>query len=211
KREFFLFADSTPLCSMLGGMKSGPGLQRFLDFDQRFYLADDILYKVDRMSMAHSLEARPPFLDPRIVDFAAGLPDRYKLRDGYSKYVLRMMMRDKLPQSILDGPKIGFDIPVHDWFRGVLQGLLLETLSEKNIRATGLFRWRAIERLLSAHMERRANLGYDLWGLLVLLLWMKQWNIELGSREHSLCETVPASLDEVGSLLPYPVESSLLM
>ena len=200
KRDFFLFADSAPLCSVLSGMKSGAGLQRFLDFDQCIYLADDILYKVDRMSMAHSLEARPPFLDPRIVDFAASLPDRYKLRGNTSKYVLRRLMQDKLPQNILRGPKIGFDIPVHDWFRGVLKPLLTETLSEKNIRATRLFRWSAIERLLSDHMERRANLGYHLWGLMVLLLWMKQWNIELGSRELSLGETIPASLDQVGSL-----------
>src|SRR5262249_10958317 len=135
KRGFFLFADSTPLGSVLSKMKHGQGLQRFLDFDQRIYLADDILYKVDRMSMGHSSDARPPFLDPRIVDFAASLPDRYKLHGNTSKYVLRRLMQDKLPQNVLRGPKIGFDIPVHDWFRGVLQPMLMETLSEKNIRA----------------------------------------------------------------------------
>jgi asparagine synthase (glutamine-hydrolysing) len=200
KRDFFLFADSSPLESVLSKMKAGPGLQRFLDFDQRFYLADDILYKVDRMTMAHSLEARPPFLDPRIVNFAASLPDHFKLRGGSSKHVLRRLMEGKLPQSVLHGPKIGFDIPVHDWFRSVLQPMLMETLSESNIRATGLFRWNTVERLLNDHLERRANLGYHLWGLMVLLLWMKQWNVGLGSEDLSLREAIPASLDQVGSL-----------
>src|SRR5262249_26593 len=102
--------------------------------------------------------------------------------------------------NVLRGPKIGFDIPVHDWLRGVCQPMLMETLSEKNIRATRLFRWSAVERLIGDHMERRANLGYHLWGLMVLLFWMKQWNIALGSKELSLDEAIPASLDQVGSL-----------
>lgn len=200
KRDFFRFADPAPLAGILDNMDSGPGLKRFLDFDQRYYLADDILYKVDRMSMAHSLEARPPFLDPRIVDFAASLPDNFKLRGDTSKFVLRELMREKLPQSVLRGPKIGFDIPVHDWFRSVLQPVLLETLSEENIRASRLFRWTAIERMLSDHLERRANLGYHLWGLMVLLLWMKQWNIGVRSEEATSREAIPAELDRVGSL-----------
>jgi asparagine synthase (glutamine-hydrolysing) len=200
KREFFRFADAGPLAAMLGNMPKGAGIERYLAFDQRYYLADDILYKVDRMSMAHSLEARPPFLDPRIVDFAARLPERFKLHGAKSKYVLRRLMQDKLPPNVLRRPKIGFDIPVHDWFRGVLQPMLLDTLSEEAVRASELFRWSAIERLLRDHMERRANLGYHLWGLMVLLLWMKQWKIEPGSRETMPDEAVPAVLDQVGSL-----------
>ena len=112
-------------------MSARQGLQRFLEFDQRYYLADDILYKVDRISMAHSLEVRPPFLDPRIVDFATRLPDDFKLRGQQSKYVLRRLMQNKLPPYVLRRPKIGFDIPIHDWFRGVLRPLLLDTLSEE--------------------------------------------------------------------------------
>ena len=200
KREFFHFADASPLAAILGNMDAGPGLQRYLEFDQRYYLADDILYKVDRMSMAHSLEARPPFLDPRIVDFAGRLPERFKLHGSQSKYVLRRLMQDKLPPSVLRRPKIGFDIPVHDWFRGVLRPMLLDTLSEEAVGASDLFRWSAVERLLRDHLERKANLGYHLWGLMVLLLWMKQWNIRPGSGEPAPSETVPAVLDQVGSL-----------
>ncbi len=177
KRLFFRYADPSPISQLVSEMKDGEGLESFLRFDQRYYLADDILYKVDRMSMAHSLEARPPYLDPRIVDFAARLPERFKLSGSQSKYILRALMKDRLPQGVLRRPKIGFDIPVHDWFRGVLRPLLLETLSQNEVTATGLFRWSGVERLLNDHLERRANLGYHLWGLMVLLLWMKEWKI----------------------------------
>ena len=183
KERLFLFADPGPLEAVLDSMAGGRGLQRYLDFDQRYYLPDDILYKVDRISMAHSLEVRPPFLDPRIVDFAAGLPERFKLRGSQSKYVLRRLMRDKLPRSVLRRPKIGFDVPIHEWLRGVLRPLLLDTLSQEAVLATGLFHWPAVKQQISAHLERRANLGYHLWGLMVLLIWMKRWKIESASEE----------------------------
>jgi asparagine synthase (glutamine-hydrolysing) len=78
--------------------------------------------------------------------------------------------------------------------------MLLDTLSEDAVRATGLFNWNAMEQLLSDHLERKANLGYHLWGLMVLLLWMKQWNVGLGSSEAAPSEAVPTLLDQVGSL-----------
>lgn len=150
----------------------------FLWLDQRYYLADDILYKCDRMSMAHSLEVRPPFLDHRIVDFAGSLPESFKIRESNLKFILRDLMQGKLPQSVLTRPKEGFDIPTHRWFRGVLRPLLDQTLSEKNVRATGLFNWEAIRAVKDAHQSRRANYGYPLWGLLTLFLWMERWKIE---------------------------------
>lgn len=150
----------------------------FLWLDQLTYLPDDILHKCDRMSMAHSLEVRPPFLDHRIVEFAATLPDNLKIRGSKLKFVLRELMKDKLPRSVLTRKKEGFDIPVHHWLRTVLKPLLLDTLNERTIRETGIFSWPAIDRTLRAHLERKANLGYHLWGLLVLFLWMKRWGIE---------------------------------
>ena len=153
-------------------------LNRFIWLDQLYYLPDDILYKVDRMSMAHSLEVRPPFLDHRIVEFAATLPENMKIRGGRLKYVLRELMKDRLPHSVIARPKEGFDIPAHQWLRTVLRPLLLETLSERNVRETGIFSWEAIDGAVRAHLERRANLGYHLWGLMVLFLWMKHWGIE---------------------------------
>ena len=153
-------------------------VNRYLRVDQSFYLADDILYKTDRMSMAHSLEVRPPFLDHRIVEFAAALPDRLKIRGLSQKFLLKELMRGKLPEAVLRRKKTGFDIPTHDWFRGVLRGLLMDTLTPEAISATGLFDADAIHALIRDHMERRINIGYHLWGLLTLFLWMKRWKVE---------------------------------
>jgi len=151
---------------------------RFLWLDQRYYLPDDILYKCDRMSMAHSLEVRPPFLDHRIVEFAATLPESLKIHDGTLKYVLRELMRNKLPDCVLTRRKEGFDIPAHRWFRGTLRPLMEETLSAKNVRATGLISVEAVEKVKQDHLKRRANNGYHLWGLLTLFLWIKRWNVQ---------------------------------
>jgi asparagine synthase (glutamine-hydrolysing) len=157
-------------------------LNRFLWLDQLCYLPDDILNKCDRMSMAHSLEVRPPFLDHRIVEFAATLPENFKIRGGSLKFILRDLMKDKLPRAVLARRKEGFDIPVHDWLRTTLKPLLLETLSRSNVQKSGIFRWEAIDGVLRSHMERRANLGYHLWGLLILFLWMRRWGIQPPSR-----------------------------
>jgi asparagine synthase (glutamine-hydrolysing) len=155
------------------------GVARYLAVDQNYYLPDDILYKTDRMSMAHSLEVRPPFLDPRIVDFAASLPLDLKIRGFQQKYLLRQLMRDKLPESVIARKKTGFDIPAHDWFRGILRGLLMDTLQPEVIEATGIFDADAIHTVVRDHMERRINAGYHLWGLLTLFLWMKRWKVEV--------------------------------
>ena len=130
------------------------------------------------MSMAHSLEVRPPFLDSRIVDFAHSLPQQFKIRGFKQKVILRELMRGKLPDSVLNRKKTGFDVPAHDWFRGTLRGLLMDTLTTDAIEATGVFDARSIHTLIRDHMDRRVNVGYHLWGLLTLFLWMKRWKVE---------------------------------
>jgi asparagine synthase (glutamine-hydrolysing) len=152
-------------------------LNAYLRFDQLYYLPDDILAKVDRMSMAHSIEVRPPYLDHRIVEFAASLPDGLKIRGKAQKIVLRELMKGKLPPSTLRRKKIGFDFPAHEWLRGPLRGLLLDTISSDG-GPSGLFRQDALESCVRQHLDRRANLGYHLWGLMLLVLWMKQWRIQ---------------------------------
>jgi asparagine synthase (glutamine-hydrolysing) len=154
-------------------------VERYLRVDQSYYLPDDILYKTDRMSMAHSLEVRPPILDHRIVEFAARLPVRLKIRGWRQKYVLKELMRGKLPERVLNRKKAGFDIPTHDWFRRPLRRLLMDTLTREAVQASGIFEEGAIETLIRDHMERRINAGYHLWGLLTLFLWMKRWKVEL--------------------------------
>ena len=141
-------------------------------------------------------EAAPPDrwadVQPLLDQELARLPDNYKLHGSQSKYVLRRLMQDKLPESVLRRPKIGFDIPIHDWFRGVLRQLLLETLSEDAITSSKLFDWPYVRRLLDDHLERRANLGYHLWGLLVLFIWMKRWNIETAIEESAAAKPMVA-------------------
>ena len=162
-------------------------LAPYLWFDQRYFLPDDILTKTDRMSMAHSLEVRPPFLDHRIVEFAASLPASLKIRGPKQKVILKELMRDKLPRSILQRSKVGFDIPVHDWLRGCLRSLMQEVLMDGASDQGALFRRDVIEMQIRHHLERRVNVGYHLWGLLVLFLWMKQWGIQaMTSRETSV-------------------------
>jgi asparagine synthase (glutamine-hydrolysing) len=170
-----LFAWFPPLSERVGD------LNRYLWFDQRFYLPADILAKCDRMSMAHSLEVRPPFLDHRIVEFAASLPQDLKIRGGTLKFVLRELMKDKLPPAVIRRKKEGFDIPIHDWFRGPLRPLLLDTLTEEAVRRSGLLHPGKVQSLIQAHLSRRANLGYHLWGLLILHLWLRRWKIDTAS------------------------------
>jgi asparagine synthase (glutamine-hydrolysing) len=160
------------------GIQASGVVERYLAVDQSYYLPDDILYKTDRMSMAHSLEVRPPFLDHRIVEFAASLPSNFKIRGLRQKFILKELMRGKLPESVLKRKKAGFDIPTHDWFRGPLRSLLLDTLTPEAIAATGAFDAGAIHSLIRDHMERRINVGYHLWGLLTLFLWMRRWKVE---------------------------------
>jgi len=178
KSQFLRGANPAPMAGILRKMPRASGLNRYLLFDQKYYLPDDILYKADRMSMAHSLEVRPPFLDHRLVEFAASLPEDFKVRGSRLKFVLKELMKGKLPPSILSRKKVGFDIPAHDWFRGVLKPLLLDTLTEQAVKDTRIFRWEGVQAVINRHMERRESLGYHLWGLLILFLWIKRWNIQ---------------------------------
>ena len=147
-------------------------------WDQKYFLADDILVKSDRMSMAHSVEVRPVFLDHRVVEFASTLPARLKIRGRQQKVVLRELMKDRLPPAIFQHGKIGFDIPAHDWLRGSLRPMLEETLRD-GIREYGeLFRADVIDSLARRHADRQVNAGYQLWGLLILFQWMKKWKIQ---------------------------------
>jgi asparagine synthase (glutamine-hydrolysing) len=167
---------------LLGELRDAPaaqdGLSAYLWWDQKYYLPDDILNKVDRMSMAHSLEVRPPFLDHRIVEFAAALPPSLKIKGSRQKLVLRELMGKRLPAKILTRKKTGFDIPAHEWLRGTLRPLLLEAIETGLAEHSAVFRPAAIREWLRLHLERRVNAGYHLWGLMLLFLWMKKWRIQ---------------------------------
>jgi asparagine synthase (glutamine-hydrolysing) len=162
--------------SVLAG--SGSNLQDYLWFDQKYFLPDNILTKVDHTSMAHSVEVRPPFLDHRIVEFANSLPAGMKIQGSTQKVILRRLMQDKLPAAILSRKKIGFDIPAHDWFRGPLRPLLEEAAAYASAEHGDFFQIPKIQACMRAHFDRRANLGYNLWGLMTLFFWMQKWRIQ---------------------------------
>ena len=173
----------TPLPAELNSLldeleNAGDQTGAYLWFDQKYYLPDDILAKVDRISMAHSIEVRPPFLDHRIVEFAARLPHELKVRGAEQKVILRHLMKHRLPQAVLRRKKVGFDIPAHAWLRGPLLGLLHEVLADGLNEHADLFDGRVINSCLEDHLARRVNSGYHLWGLMILFLWMKRWHIQ---------------------------------
>jgi asparagine synthase (glutamine-hydrolysing) len=172
------------LNSVLSEM-AGDDLPSYLYFDQKYFLPDNILTKVDHTSMAHAVEVRPPFLDHRIVEFASSLPANLKIAGSRQKVVLRKLMRDKLSPAILNRKKIGFDIPTHDWFRGPLRPLIEDAVDFAAGQHSGFFQISRIKETLQAHLDRRANYGYHLWGLMTLLLWMKKWRIETPQTESS--------------------------
>jgi asparagine synthase (glutamine-hydrolysing) len=166
------------LADLRRALPGNDDLDPYLGFDQRYYLPDDILVKSDRMSMAHSVEVRPPYLDHRIVEFAATLPASLKIRGRHQKFLLKEIMKDKLPASILQRKKVGFDIPAHEWLRGPLRSLLIDTLNTGLSEYPELFRPEVIQSYLRNHLERRVNIGYHLWGLMIMFLWMKRWRIQ---------------------------------
>jgi asparagine synthase (glutamine-hydrolysing) len=168
----------TDVLARLRASLPGDGITPFLKFDQQYYLPDDILVKSDRVSMAHAVEVRPPFVDHRIVEFAAKLPIEFKIRGARQKYLLKEVMRSKLPDAIVQREKIGFDIPAHDWFRGPLRTMLMETLASAEAEHFELFNFETIRTYTQLHLNRRINVGYHLWGLIMLFLWMKRWNIQ---------------------------------
>jgi asparagine synthase (glutamine-hydrolysing) len=134
--------------------------------------------KVDRMSMAHAVEARPPFLDHRIVEFMASLPASFKVQGSRLKVLLKELMKDKLPSPVLSRKKTGLDIPTHEWLRGPLRPLLMDAIEFGTSEHAELFSKSAIDACARDHLKRRANLGYHLWGLMILFLWMRKWKIQ---------------------------------
>lgn len=150
------------------------------------YLPDDLLVKVDIASMAASLEARSPFLDHRLVELCAALPSHYKLRGRTSKYLLRRLMRDRLPPEILTRPKMGFGVPVGAWLRGELRSLLEDTVLSERALSRGYFRPAEVERLVRDHVSGVLDQPSHVWGLLVLELWFREFVDHSPSAEPEL-------------------------
>jgi asparagine synthase (glutamine-hydrolysing) len=166
-------------------------LDRVLYTDLKTYLVE-LLMKQDQMSMAASIESRVPFLDHRLVEFAAALPDVWKLRGWTTKRILREAMRGLLPESILNRPKMGFPVPFAAWTRGGWNAVAREVLLDRRSRERGLLEPRAVEALLTAHAAGATDGGDRLWSLLNLELWHRTFidgeGVQTLPHAHSVAE-----------------------
>jgi asparagine synthase (glutamine-hydrolysing) len=153
---------------------AAPELARLQDVDFGVYLVDDLLVKTDRASMAHSLEARVPFLDPLVTNLAFALPTRLKVRGLAKKVLLRKAVEPLLPREIVHGRKRGFSIPAAAWLRGELEPFARETLSAENLGRQGFFQPAPVTRLLDEHVAGREDWSRQLWGLLAFTLWYER-------------------------------------
>ncbi len=178
KPEVSACLDGTSTASVLEGhfdRKTGfdpLAQQQYVDI--KTYLVDDILTKVDRMSMAVSLETRVPLLDYRIVELAVNLPPQMKLYRGETKRILKQAMAGRLPHEVLNKPKQGFSIPLKNWLRDPLKPMMMDLLSPEKVQQRGYFNPECVSRWVSEHMNGTMNHSHRLWALMVFELWNEQ-------------------------------------
>jgi asparagine synthase (glutamine-hydrolysing) len=157
------------------GARSGEPLDALLYLDSKTYLPGDILTKVDRMSMAASLEARVPLLDHKLIEFVTRIPAALKLRGGETKHVFKRAVRGLVPDTILDRPKQGFGVPIERWINERLRGRVRGTLTESRTRQRGLFEQSHVALLLDEHERGRRDHSHKLWSLFMLELWQRTY------------------------------------
>ena len=150
-------------------------LTQLLYLNMKTYLPDDLLVKMDRCAMAHALEARSPFLDHHLVEFAAKLPAEYKMKNFVKKYILKKAIKDILPYENIHRRKMGFGVPVGEWLRGDMKGFLRETLLSDTFFNRGYFRPDAVKDLVNKHLRRQADFTFQIWALLMLELWHRRF------------------------------------
>lgn len=166
---------------------SGDPLVPYSRFDLNWYLPDDILTKVDRMSMAHSLEVRAPFLDYRVVELAASMPADWKIRGTESKWILKKSFAAKLPPSVLKQRKRGFSIPLAEWFRGELRPALDDVLHDQALADSGILNMKEVAGLIDEHISGARNRKSQLWRILFFARW---WRAHRGAVHQHQAEKV---------------------
>ena len=139
------------------------------------YLPDAMLTKVDRASMAVSLEVRVPLLDHRVMEYVSSLPEEYKYRNGEGKYILKKLLARYVPTELFERPKMGFAIPIDKWFRNGMKELLLDYLSPERMKREGLFSHSTVEQKIQEHLSGKMNHQYRLWALLMWEMWREKW------------------------------------
>ena len=155
--------------------ESNSSLSYMMAIDFQTYLLDDILQKVDRATMTHSLEGREPFLDHRILEFAAQLPDNFKYNNGIKKRILKDITHQYIPQKLLDRPKMGFAIPIASWLNNQLKDYVEEYINEDRIVKQGIFNWSYICQLKTSFYSGRKEYDTKLWYFLTFQMWYSKW------------------------------------
>ncbi len=156
-------------------LKRNSDLAYMMAIDYQTYLLDDILQKVDRATMSVSLEGREPFLDHRIIEFAAKLPDDYKYKDGIKKRILRDMVYEYIPKEMMDRPKMGFAIPIARWLQEDLRELVETYINQKRIEQQGIFNWDFISRIKNDFLLGKKELDYKIWYMLMFQMWYDEY------------------------------------
>jgi len=152
-------------------------LRKILCFDQSSWLPDNLLERGDRMTMAASLEARMPFMDHKLAEYISSLPDSMRVRGRTTKWLLREAMKKLLPKEILERPKVGFRVPVNEWFRGPMKDYLYDHLTGPSSHTRGYYKNEVLNHILSDHMNGKQNHEKLLWCLLNLEIWHREYNI----------------------------------
>ena len=169
---------STPLTQAMQMPVAGnTALRKILCFDQTSWLPDNLLERGDRMTMAASIEARMPFMDHELAAFVSSLPDHMRVHGRTTKWILREAMKRILPEEILERPKVGFRVPVNEWFRGPMKCYLYDHLTGPGSRTAEYFNRPALDKILSDHVNGRQNHEKLLWCLLNLEIWHREYNI----------------------------------
>jgi asparagine synthase (glutamine-hydrolysing) len=145
-----------------------------MHLDLMCYLPDDVLVKVDRAAMGVGLETRTPFLDHRVVEFAAKLPLRLKLRDKQSKWILRRLLDRYVPRAFVERPKMGFGVPLHDWLRGPLRDWAESKLDPARIARHGIFDTAEVGHIWQEHLRGYSNNAATLWPILMFDAWAEE-------------------------------------
>lgn len=148
-------------------------VEKMMLIDTQTYLSDDVLCKVDRAAMSVSLESRVPFLDHRVFEFAWSLPIDYKIHNGITKWPLRQILYRYVPQKLIDRPKMGFGIPLHDWLRGPMKAWAEELLDEGRLQREGYFHAAPIRQAWQSHLSGKYNYAHKLWPVLMFQAWLQ--------------------------------------